>query len=96
MQNFPLGTAVGEKLWLRETECTVQIFRKRTQFRNKTIILTAMLCKADTNVSDKVPLSDLVIESLDVKRCFESWLFYVRSFLLYYVAKNEIFFFCVM
>ncbi|EOA99516.1 hypothetical protein Anapl_04829 [Anas platyrhynchos] len=43
------GTAVGEKLWLRETECTVQIFRKRTQFRNKTIILTAMLCKADTN-----------------------------------------------
>lgn len=55
-----------------------------------------MLCKADTNVSDKVPLSDFVIESLDVKRCFESWLFYVRSFLLYYVAKNEIFFFCVM
>lgn len=41
-----------------------------------------MLCKADANVSDSVLLSDFVIESLDVKRCFKSWLFYVRSFTL--------------
>lgn len=39
------------------------------------VISTAMLYKADTNVSDTIMLCNFGIETLPVKLCFERWLF---------------------
>jgi len=60
------------------------------------VISTAVLCKADTNVSDSIMLCNFGIELLPVKSCFESRLFYVKSVLLYCMAGKEIFFQCVV
>lgn len=49
-----------------------------------------MLYKADTNVSDSIMLCNFGIELLPVKLCFESWLFYVKSVLLYCMAGTHL------